>query len=153
MDHQRKTNEPLIEGYSGHNLEKIKHAIESGANVNLSIPHDGYHTPLCLAVMNRSFTIIDYLLRVPGLNVNAVASGCGKTALYYCFDEEIVALLLKNGADVDFKDHKGTTPLHYFAQNGRLGMARCLLDNGANLEATDIDGATPLHYAIDFGRV
>jgi len=45
MDFQRKTNEQLIEGFSGYNLEKIKRAIESGANVNLTIPNsDGYHT-------------------------------------------------------------------------------------------------------------
>ena len=52
-------------------------------------------------------------------------------------------LLIENGADVNMKDDKGSTPLHGAAVFGRADVAKLLLENGATLQVRNDDGATP----------
>ena len=56
---------------------------------------------------------------------------------------EATRLLIENGADVNMKDDKGSTPLHSAAVFGRAGVAKLLLENGADFQARNDDGATP----------
>ena len=57
---------------------------------------------------------------------------------------EAARLLIENGADVNMKDDKGSTPLHGAAVFGRAGVAKLLLENGATLQVRNDDGATPV---------
>lgn len=41
-----------------------------------------------------------------------------------------------------------TTPLHWAAQNGLLGIAARLIENGALVDEPDQFGRTPLHHAV-----
>ena len=50
--------------------------------------------------------------------------------------------------DVDFRDSREATALHYAAQRGHIDLVAVLLKQGANLEAVDSQGWTPLWYAI-----
>lgn len=56
---------------------------------------------------------------------------------------EAARLLIENGADVNMKDGKRSTPLHSAAVFGRAGVAKLLLENGADFQARNDDGATP----------
>ncbi len=56
---------------------------------------------------------------------------------------EAARLLIENGADVNMKDGKESTPLHSAAVFGRAGVAKLLLENGADFQARNDDGATP----------
>ena len=56
---------------------------------------------------------------------------------------EAARLLIENGADVNMKDGKRSTPLHSAAVFGRVGVAKLLLENGTDLQARNDDGATP----------
>ena len=56
---------------------------------------------------------------------------------------EAARLLIQNGADVNIKDDKGSTPLHGAAVFGRAGVARLLVENGADLQVRNGDGGTP----------
>uniref|UniRef100_A0A3B3IDE4 Uncharacterized protein n=1 Tax=Oryzias latipes TaxID=8090 RepID=A0A3B3IDE4_ORYLA len=57
--------------------------------------------------------------------------------------QDIVQLLLTNGADPDATTNSGYTPLHLAAREGHKDIAAALLDQGANLS----NGYTPLHIA------
>ena len=58
--------------------------------------------------------------------------------------EEIVKLLLANGADVDAKNHHGQSPLHYASAFRHQRITNILIDAGAHTNAPDNDGHTPL---------
>jgi ankyrin repeat protein len=64
-----------------------------------------------------------------------------------------VCRLLTAGADVNAKDSKGETPLHWACRNGRVQIVKELLEHGADIEAKDNDGDTPLHWACCSGRL
>ena len=73
---------------------------------------------------------------------------------------DIVALLLKFGADVDAQDNDTMTPLHLVSQS-RLAMfgdyshisktAQLLLEHGASVRVRNKNGQTPLHAASHNG--
>ncbi len=61
---------------------------------------------------------------------------------------EIVEYLLQQGADVNTKNLKRSTPLHDAAFKGRVELVRFLLAKGADANAQDISNNTPLHEAV-----
>jgi hypothetical protein len=64
--------------------------------------------------------------------------------------EEVVAALLKAGADVNATTDRGTHALHAAAQHGYSGIVDRLLAAGATVDAANDTGQTPLFYAIRF---
>ena len=56
--------------------------------------------------------------------------------------------LLALGADIDIRNYKGKTGLHYAAKAGFLKVMELLLENGATLDALDNNDETPLFEAI-----
>jgi len=67
---------------------------------------------------------------------------------------DICKKLLELGADVNFQDDTGMTPLHYAARKGLSEIAKLLIDNGANIDSVEIlNNATPLHLACKTGHL
>ena len=62
---------------------------------------------------------------------------------------KILAILLRNGADVNRRDNRGLTPLITACQYGNTGMAHKLLRNGASLNLCSTDGNTALNCLIE----
>jgi len=60
---------------------------------------------------------------------------------------EAVQQHIAAGADVNTKNIRGATPLHYAAANGHKKIAALILAKGASVNAKDVDGTTPLDYA------
>ena len=60
-------------------------------------------------------------------------------------------MLLVYRAEVNAKDKKGMTPLHWAEQEGHKGMTELLLAYRAEINAKDNNGWTPLHYAMAYG--
>lgn len=56
--------------------------------------------------------------------------------------------LIKNGADVNARDEKGNTPLHYAAYFGFVDIATKLLDAGAQVDALGLNSMVPLEIAV-----
>ena len=94
----------------------------------------------------------------------------GRTMLHYAAafrTPEVVALMLREGADVNWRGgFRDTTPLHEAATaDANLESLELLLDAGANVNATTriedpsgfyggaLDGQTPLHEAAYYGQV
>lgn len=61
-------------------------------------------------------------------------------------------LLLKRGADVNYKNKYGKTPLHFAVILGELELTMLLLDFAADIEAEDNIRQKPLHYAAKLNR-
>ena len=61
---------------------------------------------------------------------------------------ETLALLLKQGADIEAREMSQSTPLHFAAGwNETPEVVALLLEHGADIEARDTNGWTPLHTA------
>ena len=60
---------------------------------------------------------------------------------------EVIATLLRHGADVNARQHGGFTALHAAAQDGAAAMVRLLLAHGADPALAADDGTTPLALA------
>ena len=93
-----------------------------------------------------------------GTNLNAMnPDGVGVVGLAVKEGhEEIVQVLLNNGADIEFKGTSGATPLHWAVTNpwdykdaNRI-MVSLLIKFGADVNSINESGRTPLDRVIDF---
>jgi len=68
---------------------------------------------------------------------------------------DVVAYLIKIGANVNARNKAQETPLHLCAQDfkseQRVEVASLLINNKADVNATSKGGETPLHYAAYYG--
>ena len=92
---------------------------------------------------------MDRLVAIHSLDVNTRV-GFHTTALHAASamrNLEVASLLLDKGADPNFRDKEGRTPLHQVLEVGHVLLQKC----GANANARDKDGFTPLHIASHNG--
>ena len=119
--------------------------IAEGADVNAKT-NDG-KTPLDEAInpfYNK--TEIANLLRKHGGKHGTIHSAVGGG------DVEAVKEFLAAGADVNVKDKRGFTPLHWASISGHKEAVELLIDNGADVNAMRGGGGTPLSYAASWGH-
>lgn len=126
-------------------VEQIKKVLVSGAD--LSIP-DSYWgmTPMELAVEKKRVDIVQLLLDF-GDSPNSVSVSSPLHLASQVGSSEIVFLLLRNGAYVDFQHEDDWTPLFEAAQAGHIEVVKLLVDAGANPNAIDIYERKPIWYA------
>ena len=122
-------------------------------------------TPLQEAVLDGQVETVKKLV-AQGKSLEATDSD-GNTVLYWALVEdtcgvdtcemsaqqqEIVDLLLDNGAQVSVTNEWQETPLHFAAGvNGSQEVLRNMLNRGANVNARDAVEMTPLHWAVTYG--
>lgn len=141
-----------------HNVEVMRILLEFGADVN-GRSDDG-RTPLMLALATD----------VPAEQEKEISSAiacAAETNARYPFTskhrefrswsdcEEIVWLLLENGADVNAQDSDGLTALHKVLALGAedsYDLLKMLLEMGADVNIRDKSGLTALHLAAWSGR-
>ena len=70
----------------------------------------------------------------------------------YATAQEMVASLLRAGADPNKTDSNGNNPLHWAARAGDKATATVLVHNNCNFDVKNQDGETPLHWALRAGR-
>jgi TPR repeat protein len=132
-------------------LEKVKRAIENGADIDVKNDLDRGLTPLHEASINGHESVVLFLLE-KGAYIEAKGKYNGRTPLHSACQnghENIVSLLLEKGANVNAKDKYRSTPLHSACYNGYEAVVALLLDNGADPTITDVTGKTPLQVAQD----
>lgn len=80
----------------------------------------------------------------------------GLSALHFAARDGHIAsveALLDVGADIDFTDPDGSTPLILALMNGHWDTAMLLIERGANIHLWDWWGQTPLYMAVDMNTL
>ncbi len=128
------------------NLERVRAAVEKGANVNYR-EEKGGDTILMLACWNKRTKVVEYLLEnkadIKAENKNE------QTAMHYASmkgDIPTVKVLLSRGAEVEKPDNKGYTPAICAAQFGHTALLEFYKRTGADLFHLDKEKHTLLHW-------
>ena len=145
-------------------LDKLKIAIESGANVNVQTSR-GYSPLIFLAksdVTEPNIEMVDLLLR-NGANPNLQDRG-GETALHWAstrgFLEMVEKLLESENIDINITNIDGRNALHsifddeeeLFYPDNVEPIMKLLIEKGININETDDSGKTALHLAAEQNR-
>lgn len=115
----------------------------------------GKSTPLYLAVAHGQIAVARLLLQQGRHQLDITGRG-DWTVLHKATDtgnEEMVTLLLQNGAMINVKDKNWMTPLHLAARKGYLEVVRLLLVSNAEVHSTSDEGFTPLDHAVISGHL
>lgn len=137
--------------------------IDRGSVYSVYLPADLYDEFIALldatkglVTMNGRKMAISYRTPIPGEEVFSQdfdEPDYENTPLHsaaFRGDDQRVASLLADGADVNAMRADGKTALHLAVENGREDVARRLIANGADIEAATGYGNTPLLCALDF---
>ena len=100
--------------------------------------------------------IITKLLVDSSLDLNAAETETGRTALHYAAENghsNIVALLLRHGADSNLVDGDGRTPIFLATKATEPNCFLSLLRQGCDIGAKDLEGYTVIHHAARNGNI
>lgn len=121
-------------------------------------------TALIGAVFEGQSKVVEYLIGKQADIHQCPQSGdlAGLSPLFIAVrnsQEEVVNLLVQNGADVNMAvsgEALGRTPLYAAAREGNVNIARCLINRGVNVNfrlTTGVSkGKTSLHAAVKYGN-
>ena len=127
-------------------IEVIELLLDSGADPSKS--NDKGQTALSWAAERGSVNIAKLLLDAGasphGNNIRPMHSAIISHRV------DIVRLLLDSGLDVNDRDSKGYTSLHYAANRGKVEIVNILMERGADVNAVNDYGETPLHCAASW---
>jgi len=63
---------------------------------------------------------------------------------------ELIRERVNQGANIDYKDNDGTTPILTAIKNGHFSIVKALIEKGASVSCVDHHGNNPLDYASEF---
>ncbi|WP_165780263.1 ankyrin repeat domain-containing protein [Leptospira saintgironsiae] len=136
--------------------ERVRDLVNSNPSVVHSYSPDGW-TSLHLASHFGKLSIIEFLLE-NGADIHAKSKSklsIGNTALHSAvasWRADAVALLLEHGADPNFTQDGGFSPLHIAAsRQGNEQIVSLLLKKGANPDLKTEDGKTAREIAAERG--
>lgn len=142
----------LVSAVALGNTDEVQRLLENDPKLANSRRSDG-HPALHVAVELNEKAAVNALLKA-GVDVD-IRSKCKSnvnvddTALHCAAlwgREEIAALLIDSGANVNALTDRMSTPLHDAAGMGHVKLAKLLLEHGANPDARDATGKTPLDW-------
>jgi len=126
----------------------VRMLLDSGAAIDAT-DQDG-HTPLYWAVMAGRTQVAELLVkRGARFDPTALLRAVVERNVA---DRDVIAFLVKQGADINSKDAAGDTPLLAATQRGERVLAKLLIAQGADVNARDAQGRTPLARAIRNGN-
>ncbi|KAJ6105160.1 hypothetical protein N7523_010234 [Penicillium sp. IBT 18751x] len=151
---------PLLHAISKGAIKQAKTLLEAGSNI-MARNSDG-ETALHLAASSArfSFDMISWLTE-SGADVNWVGGKKHETPIFYSIrqyyghfglDEALdFHVFLSLGADMNFQNINGLSPLGLAVRMGSVPLAKFLLEHGAFVNSKDRQRKTPLHLVLDKG--
>ncbi|KAJ8010896.1 hypothetical protein DPEC_G00079920 [Dallia pectoralis] len=147
----KSNNSPLHLAVRGGNMDVIKFCIDKGARIDQQ--QVDRSTALHFActqgateavkLMLSAYSRVDTIINLP--------DGACQTPLHRAaiFDHtELAEYLMSKGADIDYVDHKGLSPLLLATHCGAWKTVGLLLSKGANVNIKDQSGCNFLHMTI-----
>ncbi|AUD40348.1 ankyrin repeat family protein [Flamingopox virus FGPVKD09] len=110
-------------------------------------------TMLKIAIDKQYVNVVEYLIRKRVNIVNCRNSYNPLISAIKTENEEMVNLLILNGASVNELSQTNNTPLHIAVEKGNTRIVKVLLENGSDPNATDINKYTPLHVAMNNNKI
>lgn len=142
----------LLQAVKDENRAAILYQIRLGKQLNDQVKPENY-TPLTYAIKKDcSSSFITWLL---DQDVDADGLNNGKTPMMYAIKyerNELLPLLLENGALIEKKNSAKETALIYAVKNTKTEAVQFLLDNGANPAQLDYKNKSAISYAKQIGE-
>ena len=127
-------------------IDIIQLILNHGADVD-ALDDDG-STPLHLAIPEESLPVSKRSLTGSEMSLASSSLVVIPAAKLEEAGLEVVQLLLRYGADINFQNHIGQTALHKASQRGYVNIIKLMLNHNVDVDAPDHDGSTPLHLAV-----
>jgi len=140
---------PLIVAVINGDLDFVKVLLKHKPNVE-SRCKDGFFegfTPLGISAALGHADVVSCLLET-GAAVNA----CALMSASENGHVKVATSLVEHGANLDFQDKGGCTPLMRASENNHVEMVAFLVEHGANIDLQDKDGHTPLMKVCKTGH-
>lgn len=140
---------PLIVAVINGDLDCVKVLLKHKPNVE-SRCKDGFFegfTPLGISAALGHADVVSCLLE-NGAAVNA----CALMSASENGHVKVATSLVEHGANLDFQDKDGCTPLMRASENNHVEMVAFLVEHGANIDLQDKDGHTPLMKVCKTGH-
>ncbi|CAG8905346.1 unnamed protein product [Penicillium nalgiovense] len=156
-NHAQKT--PLLHAISQSAIKQAQALVECGASI-MARDANG-ETALHLAASSSSWcsSLLGWLVET-GADVNWVGGKHSETPIFNAIRKfyarqgmECIQTLLSLGADVQFRNMDGLTPLSLAVRMGSIESTKILLEHGSCVNSRDKNGKSPLHYAAEAWNV
>ncbi len=157
---------PLIDACRAAQLAAVMFLVMHKADVNQRASDTIGTTPLIASVRSGDVRVVRFILsRKARVNDGERSGMTALTVAAQMGDEELVEVLLEDGADVEGKPAPQTkgakkgavdaqgfgTPLILAVEQGHIEVAQILIQKGANVNQADAHGRTPLMFAALLG--
>lgn len=120
-------------------------------DMDINLQNDVGQTPLSVACKNGALTLVETLLAVKDVDVNAGRDTLTGTALHSAAafgHPKLVRTLLDRGADIHALTSRLHTPLHTAAEAGHVRIIELFLHAGSDVQAKTDTGTTALYRSI-----
>lgn len=143
-----RDNKPLYQGVMSEERRDatVQILLDSGAKTNICVKNGLRHH--CKYGINIQFVLVQRS------NINSLFTD-GTSRLYVASangNDNMIKLLLSNGADIELCSREGGSPLYLACQKGHNSSVQLLLRNGADINLCMKNGASPLYIACQIGR-
>lgn len=143
---------PIFRASDTNSIELLK--LLKNYNADFKVLDDDKESILFTPIKINNYTMVKYIIEMePSLTNTTNKDGITPLdiASYNNF-EDIVELLISNGADLNLQDNNGYSPLLYAIENYSYETVELLVNNGANLNSKTVNRITPLMKIAYLGQ-
>ncbi|XP_071135977.1 E3 ubiquitin-protein ligase HACE1-like isoform X1 [Mytilus edulis] len=136
-------------------LKDLAKSLRSARTVELPDDKSSAYYMLMSMIIGNQYRSVSDLLSGPKFDVNYAHGRPNRNLLHIaanCGSYECLNILLKKGANVNFQDMSGCTPLHLAARNGQRKCINKLLEYKADVNIRNNEGLTTIHWLAVNGR-
>ena len=153
---QKKIDNLLFDAIALNDISKATSALKNGANIEAR-RKEFPDTPLGLAMTKKQENMVNFLLQ-QNADPNATYKSYSNSPyenvplthllISHWNNLNVVNSLIKNKANVNKKDAKGDTPLHWAVLRGEVEIVKTLLQHNAEVNVTNLNDLNPINQAF-----